>query len=77
MSFCRASVSRFHAWVQLDEKAGVWFLTDAESKNGTWLDKVKLTASTRTKLAAHFRHFKVQAIPPRPACKRLFWRFNP
>lgn len=45
-----ASVSRFHAWLQHDERANAWFLTDAESKNGTWLDDVKLAASVRTKL---------------------------
>ena len=45
-----ASVSRFHAWLQHDERANAWFLTDAESKNGTWLDEVKLAPSARTKL---------------------------
>jgi len=45
-----ASVSRFHAWLQHDERAAAWFLTDAESKNGTWVDDVKLAASARTKL---------------------------
>lgn len=32
------SVSRFHAWLQRDERTGQWALTDAESKNGTWVD---------------------------------------
>ena len=45
-----ASVSRFHAWLQYDERAACWCLTDAESKNGTWLDDVKLAASARTKI---------------------------
>ncbi len=45
-----ASVSRFHAWVQHDERTNAWFLTDAESKNGTWVDDVKLAPSARTKL---------------------------
>lgn len=33
-----ASVSRFHAWLQFDERAKTWMLCDAQSKNGTWLD---------------------------------------
>lgn len=45
-----ASVSRFHAWLQLDERAGKWSLTDAESKNGTWLDGVQLEAKQRVLL---------------------------
>ena len=36
------SVSRFHAWLQRDERTQQWSLTDAESKNGTWVDGVKL-----------------------------------
>lgn len=38
------SVSRFHAYFQQDRKAG-WVLVDAESKNGTWVDAVKLSPS--------------------------------
>ena len=45
-----ASVSRFHAWLQHDERLNAWFVTDAESKNGTWLNDVKLAASVRTRL---------------------------
>ncbi len=45
-----ASVSRFHAWLQHDERLNAWFLTDAESKNGTWLNDVKLAPSVRTRL---------------------------
>lgn len=33
-----ASVSRFHAWFQQDDRSLEWALTDAESKNGTWVD---------------------------------------
>ena len=36
------SVSRFHAWLQRDERTREWSLTDAESKNGTWVDGVQL-----------------------------------
>ncbi len=46
-----ASVSRFHAWLQHDDRANAWFLTDAESKNGTWVDAVKIAPNTRTKLS--------------------------
>ena len=31
------SISRFHAYFQLDPKRGVWRVVDAESKNGTWV----------------------------------------
>lgn len=36
------SVSRFHSWLQRDERTQQWSLTDAESKNGTWVDGVQL-----------------------------------
>ena len=45
-----ASVSRFHAWFQLDERSGQWTLTDAESKNGTWVDGARLEARQRLTL---------------------------
>lgn len=45
-----ASVSRFHAWLQHDDRHDQWYLCDAESKNGTWLDAVKLTPSQKVKL---------------------------
>jgi hypothetical protein len=38
------SVSRFHAYFQQDAKSGVWKLTDAESKNGTFIDGTKMKA---------------------------------
>ena len=38
-----ASVSRFHGWLQKDEGSGRWTLTDAGSKNGTWVSSVKLS----------------------------------
>jgi len=37
------SVSRFHAFLRLEERTNTWFLTDAESKNGTWVEGKKLT----------------------------------
>ncbi len=39
-----ASVSRFHGWLQRDDGSGKWTLTDAGSKNGTWVQSSKLTA---------------------------------
>ncbi len=45
-----ASVSRFHAYFQFDERAQAWQLTDAESKNGTFLDGVKLAANAKNRL---------------------------
>lgn len=44
------SVSRFHAWIQRDDRTQQWSLTDAESKNGTWLDGVPLAAKQRVAL---------------------------
>ncbi|GMU59980.1 MAG: FHA domain-containing protein [Myxococcales bacterium] len=45
------SVSRFHAWLQYDERLHTWQLTDAESKNGTWINGQKLPGKQRTTLA--------------------------
>ena len=39
-----ASVSRFHGWLQKDEGSGKWTITDAGSKNGTWVSSLKLIA---------------------------------
>lgn len=47
------SVSRFHAWLQQDERTREWSLTDAESKNGTWVDGVKAEARKRMPLKDH------------------------
>ena len=45
------SISRFHAWLQQDERTKVWALTDAESKNGTWVAGVELSPRQRVPLA--------------------------
>lgn len=53
-----SSVSRFHAWLQQDLRTRVWSLTDADSKNGTWVaggelagkEKVQLTDGTEIRL---------------------------
>jgi len=44
------SVSRFHAYFQHDPRKDEWVLVDAESKNGTWVDAVRLTPNTRQPL---------------------------
>lgn len=36
------SVSRFHAWFQVDPQSGVWHVADAESSNGTWCGAERL-----------------------------------
>lgn len=37
-----ASVSRFHAWFQIDPVSAVWHVCDAESRNGTWVQQQRL-----------------------------------
>ena len=44
------SVSRFHAWLQQDERTKEWSLTDAESRNGTWVDGAKADPKKRIAL---------------------------
>jgi hypothetical protein len=39
------SVSKFHAWFELDE-AGTFFVTDAGSKNATWLNGMPIVSPT-------------------------------
>lgn len=36
------SVSRFHAFFQRDEKKGEWTVSDADSRNGTWVNEVQV-----------------------------------
>ena len=38
------SVSRFHAYFQQDPKDSHWKLVDAESKNGSWINGIRMTA---------------------------------
>lgn len=47
------SVSRFHAWLQFDERTKVWALTDADSKNGTWVAGNQLEPKQRVPLTDH------------------------
>jgi pSer/pThr/pTyr-binding forkhead associated (FHA) protein len=44
------SVSRFHAYLRWDERALAWFVTDAESKNGSWVNEVKVEANQRVRV---------------------------
>ncbi len=44
------SISRFHAFLKLDERNQMWMLTDAESKNGTWVDGKRLEKNQRIAL---------------------------
>ncbi len=37
------TVSRFHAWLQRDERAGAWLVADAQSDHGTFLGGRRLT----------------------------------
>ncbi len=46
------SISRFHAYFQQDLKTGGWNVVDAESKNGSWLNAVKLVKNIRTAVAS-------------------------
>ncbi|MCC6336337.1 MAG: FHA domain-containing protein [Myxococcales bacterium] len=45
-----ASVSRFHAWLQFDERQKAWLLCDAQSKNGTWMDGATVAQGARVPL---------------------------
>ena len=47
------SVSRFHAWLQQDARTKVWALTDADSKNGTWVGGAELAPRQRVPLTDH------------------------
>ncbi len=52
-----SSVSRFHAYFQLDPKSNVWKVVDADSKNGSWVNGQKLAGSKAEPLpdGAHLR----------------------
>lgn len=44
------SVSRFHAFIQQDRRTGEWRLSDAESRNGTWISGERLPPNRATPL---------------------------
>lgn len=62
------SVSRLHAWLQQEEDTGRWVITDAESKNGTWVDTVRLPKMQRVPLVDRstisFGHAKLRFFLP-------------
>jgi hypothetical protein len=45
-----ATISRFHAYFQKDEKKGSWSLSDAESKHGSFVNGLQLQANQRVPL---------------------------
>lgn len=63
------SVSRFHAWMIHDATTGRWALTDAGSKNGTFLNGAALKAKTPTPLTdrARLRFGQVELVFYAPA----------
>jgi hypothetical protein len=46
-----SSVSRFHAWLQQDLRSKAWSLTDADSKNGTWVGGMELAGKQKVALS--------------------------
>lgn len=44
------SVSRFHAFFQHDPKLAAWFVSDADSKNGTYVDGIRLEKNEKVRL---------------------------
>lgn len=69
------SVSRFHAFFQYDTKRGCWLVTDAESKNGTFLEGQRLEANKHVPLAdgarLRFGDARTQFVLPGSLIKRL------
>lgn len=62
------SVSRFHAFFQFDERKKEWTITDAESKNGTFHEEVRLVANQHVPLRdgsrLRFGDMRVQFLLP-------------
>lgn len=74
------SVSRFHAYLQLDAKLGRWVVVDAESKNGTWVAGKKVGPQERTPVAdtarLRFGFVEVTFLEPRTFISRLAKAIN-
>lgn len=49
------SVSRFHAYFQRNDRTHKWWLTDADSKNGTFVEGQRLKASAKVELPVKAR----------------------
>jgi pSer/pThr/pTyr-binding forkhead associated (FHA) protein len=62
------SVSRFHGYFLQDTKTLQWKLVDAESKNGTWIEGVKLSPNRPEvippKAKLRFGHVEVRFFTP-------------
>lgn len=69
------SVSRFHAYFQRDPKSGLWFLTDAESSRGTFLDGVKLAPNVKTPLVKEDHRVRVGDVELRFMLPAAFLKF--
>jgi hypothetical protein len=64
------SVSKFHAWFELDE-SGSFFVTDAGSKNATWLNGKPIVMATSVRAGDTLRFGTVDATLCSP---RALWR---
>jgi pSer/pThr/pTyr-binding forkhead associated (FHA) protein len=58
------SISRFHAYFQQDPTSSGWMIVDAESRNGTWLDKMRLAPNKPTPLSdtSHVRFGDIEVV---------------
>ncbi len=64
------SVSKFHAWFEVDE-TGTFFVTDAGSKNATWLNGMPIVAAAPVRAGDTLRFGTVDATLCSP---RALWR---
>lgn len=69
------SVSRFHAFFQYDARRHCWLITDAESKNGTFLEEQRLEANKHVPLVdgarLRFGDARTQFVLAESLIKRL------
>src|SRR5262244_4400551 len=74
------SVSRFHAYFQQDPKDSHWKLVDAESKNGSWINGIRMTAGKAEAVAdqaqLRFGDVEVHFFLPRSFFKFLQVQFT-
>jgi len=64
------TVSRFHAALQRDERTGVWYLHDAESQNGTFVEEARVDPRIPAPVASGAKlrlgDVRVQFLLPEP-----------